>query len=434
MPAPRPKHGKTINVPVIAKFNRLWNDNPSARLFAIYGGAGSGKSVAVAQRICRILIWGKGAEILVTRKTLPSLRITAYKMIRDTLDAWQIPYEHNKSERIISIGQNRCYFSGMDNPEKIKSAEFNYVWMEEATDFKRDDLMQINLRVRRRNPGPWPNQIYMSFNPIDAHHWLIEDYVEGPKKRNIVIHHSTYQDNPYLPPEYVEELEDLINRDENFYRIYSLGQPGVLKNKIYTNYTVEDFPAPVGLFVRDADFMGLDFGFNNQTALVAIRIINGDPYIKELFYADHYTNGDLVEWMRANLHNKNIPIYADSAEPDRITEIARAGFNIHPARKEVVPGIDHVKSMHLHIDRSSPNLITEIQNYKWKEDKEGNVLDEPVKFRDHAMDAMRYGLWSANIGGTTVPMDAATAGKYAPDAGLAAIDYGEEEDDPELWI
>ena len=36
------------------------------------------------------------------------------------------------------------------------------------------------------------------------------------------------------------------------------------------------------------------------------------------------------------------------------------------------------------------NIIKEFQGYKWKEDRRGNVLDEPVPFRDHAVSGIRY--------------------------------------------
>jgi len=53
-----------------------------------------------------------------------------------------------------------------------------------------------------------------------------------------------------------------------------------------------------------------------------------------------------------------------------------------------------VKRYKLHIHKDSVNLIKEFQGYKWKEDKNGNILDEPVKFNDHALDAVRYGIFT----------------------------------------
>jgi phage terminase large subunit len=65
-----------------------------------------------------------------------------------------------------------------------------------------------------------------------------------------------------------------------------------------------------------------------------------------------------------------------------------------PAKKDVLKGIDFAKSRKLRVYSESSNLIKELQSYKWREDKDGRVLDEPVKFQDHLMDAMRYGLYT----------------------------------------
>jgi phage terminase large subunit len=102
------------------------------------------------------------------------------------------------------------------------------------------------------------------------------------------------------------------------------------------------------------------------------------------------TNSELIISLRDKIVNKNAMIFADSAEPQRIEEIYKSGYNIHPAEKKVSDGIDFVKRFKLLIHSGSINLINEIKAYKWKEDKNGNTLDEPIKENDHLLDALRY--------------------------------------------
>lgn len=405
------------------------------RILTIYGGAGSGKSVATAQHICQLACQSTGVSILVVRKTLPSLRITAYKQVREMLEGWGVPFGHNKTERTIQVGKNQIYFTGLDDREKIKSSEFNYIWIEEATDLDREDFMQLNLRLRRQHPDGKTNQMFMTFNPVDEYHWLILDIVRGPKNPKIQVHHSSYKDNPFLDQDYRDELEDLINKDENYYRIYCLGEPGVLKNIIYSNYTVEEFPAQIGLMIRDADCFGLDFGFNNKMALIAVKYYDGEPYIKELVYESGWTTNDLIDWMKNHIYNRTIPIYADSAEPDRIEDIKRAGFNVHPAKKAVVPGIDYCKGQHMHIDQDSPKTVAELRSYKWREDRDGRVLDEPVKYNDHSMDAIRYALYTMQIGAAKAPVEHATGGKKVPweQEATPGFDFPDDDDPVLVW-
>jgi phage terminase large subunit len=86
-------------------------------------------------------------------------------------------------------------------------------------------------------------------------------------------------------------------------------------------------------------------------------------------------------------------IFADSARPDTIEEISAHGFNIFNSDKSVKDGINAIKSKPLMVV-NSPNLTKELRTYKWKVDKNGKPLDEPVKFNDDGMDAMRYGIYN----------------------------------------
>lgn len=382
------------NMDIDAKVNKkifLFLENTKKRINAIFGGAGSGKSYTIAQfLLLRKLYQEKDKRILVVRKTLPALRITAYQLVLDLLAEYQLPHQLNKTEMTISVGNSKMLFKSLDDPEKIKSYEGNYVWIEEATEISHKDFMQLNLRLRRRTEGL--NQMFLSFNPIDQFHWLNENLL-GKARSDLADNWTTYKDNPFLDPTYIEELEHLKDEDENYYRIYTLGKWGVLRNIIYSNYEIID-KWPDSL---DETIYGLDFGFNNPTVLLEIGIKDQKYYERELLYESGLTGKDLLEKLDDLIADRTTEIYADSEAADRIVEIAREGYNIHKSRKgkgSVKDGIDFVKRHKLFIHRDSVNLINEIRSYKYKEDKDGHVLEEPVKFRDHAMDAFRYAIYT----------------------------------------
>ena len=122
-----------------------------------------------------------------------------------------------------------------------------------------------------------------------------------------------------------------------------------------------------------------------------IGIKDEEIYVIKELYESHLTNADLIEKMRDFVDTDSI-IYADSAEPARIEELNRAGFWVKPAYKSVKDGIDFVKRHRVHIHKECVNTIEEIEMYSWKTDKEGNILEEPVKFKDHSLDALRYAM------------------------------------------
>ena len=351
----------------------------------VYGGAGSGKSYTVAQfLIIEKLLSNRNKRLLVTRKYNPSLRVTTWQLIHEMLNELGVPYLENKTEQVLQLPRrNEIYFRGLDDAEKIKSSEFNYIWMEEATEFDYEDYLQLKLRLRRATNSV--NQMFLTFNPVAG--WTQKQFFKQ-ENDDVAILHTTYVDNPFLDSEYTKMLEYLKEQDETYYQIYTLGQFAILKNKVYNNYViVKDVPAKF-----DEIVYGLDFGYNNPTACLKIGIKDDDIYILDELYETHLTNEDLIEKLKDFIDNRYDEIYSDT-EPDRIKEIERAGFNIRAAKKakqKVANGIDLLKRKKIYIHENCTNTIEEIKNYKYKEDRQGNVLEEPVKFKDHAMDAMRY--------------------------------------------
>ena len=346
------------------------------------GGAGSSKSYSIAQLAIQNLFNEQNYKIAIGRKTFPALRMTAYKLVIDLLKDYGLYNlnNHNKTENIYHNPQRNSsiQFFSLDDPEKIKSADFNDIWLEEANEFTYEDYLVLKMRLRA--PSAKMNKMYLTLNPVDENNWIATKLSNDP---TVDLIRSTYHDNPYLSKEYIQILENLINEDMNYYRIYVLGEWGKLENIIYPTWqVVDDMPKE---FQQQA--YGLDFGYVNPTAMVHIGIIDKDLYIDELLYQTQLTNSDLISRL---LTFPRLDIYADSAEPQRIEELKRARLNCYPADKDVKLGIDLVKRQNIKITKRSINVIKEIRGYQRKKDKDGKVLEEPVKFNDHILDALRY--------------------------------------------
>ena len=381
----------TITWKVISK---IWRFLKSKHKNLIsYGGAGSGKSYTTAQFLITKAYNERNKHFLITRKTNPSLKITAYQLILQLLNEIGIGYEEKKAEQIILLSNgSKFFFRGMDDPEKIKSSEFNYIWLEEATEFTEKDYQQLRLRLRKPTGDRNRNQMFLTFNPISKTNWVYPYFFEHSQPDTSILH-TTYKDNPFLDREYVQILENLIEQDKTYYEVYTLGKFATIENTIYSNYDiVSKLPKHF-----DEIIYGVDYGYNNPSAVIKIGLRDQEVWIIDELYKSKLTNADLIEELKEFVNPKG-PLYCDSAEPNRIEEMIRAGFNAFPADKSVKDGIDFVKRKKIHIHEYCVNTIKEIRNYKWKEDRGGNVLDEPVKFMDHAMDAIRYALYSHKKG------------------------------------
>lgn len=372
-----------------------------SRYLVLYGGAGSGKSVFVGQKIVFRMLTETGHKFLVARKVEATIRESARAEIIGAMQQMGVDslFKYSKAETgemsITCIANgNKIIFRGLDNKEKLKSIkDVTGVWLEEASDFTLDDFTQLDLRLRGKHIKNY-KQMILSFNPISSKHWLKRRFFDE-KDENATISHTTYLDNEFVDDVYIDILEKLKKTNKRYYDIYALGKWGVLKGLIYEKYTViDEMPNANNVEVHR---WGQDFGFNNPSATVEIMIEGNNLYLNELLYETQLTNTALITRLKTKYEFlMKIKGYLDSAEPDRIKEFKDAGFDVLPALKNVNAGIDRVQSYKIFVTRNSENIINELDVYSWKLDRNNEPLDEPIKENDHSCDAFRYGVFTDN--------------------------------------
>ncbi len=362
------------------------NYQANKRFIVNQGGTGSSKSYSLAQLMIVKALEGKHKMISVVRKSMPSLRATAMRDFLNILMEMGLYDEkfHSKTENIYHLNNTDIEFFGLDEPQKVRSRRRDILWINEANELTLEAFRQLNMRTNA--------QMYLDFNPSDEFHWIYEDVLLRPDTELII---STYKDNPFLPEQVVKEIEHFKEIDENYWNIYGLGQRGVSSIRIYTKFElIDDLPYyEIGgeKIPNGERFYGLDFGYNHPTSLCEIVMKDDEIFVKERIYESYLTNQDLIRKMIDLGISKKDYIFGDSAEPQRIEEIKKAGFNIYPADKDVQKGIDNIKSRKLHITKDSENGLKELKSYSWKT-KDERILDEPVKVRDDFVDSMRYGV------------------------------------------
>jgi len=372
------------------------NQHATKPVVANIGGADSSKSYSIAQLMIGKFCDEHNKTFLTARKTLPSLKLTAYKLVIDLLkDYDRYKYlKHNKSDHTLYYAplNNLWVFASIDDPDKFKSTEFNYEWLEEANDFTWEDFVILKLRMRAKTTDGNPNRMFLSFNPADEQGWINQRLFKEPYVEKI---HSTYLDNPFAQEEDIEMIEGLQEQDESYWRIYARGEYARLKGLIHQLHEVARLPE------AEEVIYGLDYGYTNPSTLieVGINMEKMELYLREVIYETHLTNAQLIDRMKDEIpeEHRQREIYADSAEPDRIEEMYYAGFNIHPSdkgKKSVANGIDLVNRFKLFSTAEAVNVNREMTRYKRKVDRAGHVLEEPVKFDDHVPNAIRYAAYT----------------------------------------
>jgi phage terminase large subunit len=360
-------------------FNHLARSNK--KIVVEQGGTRSGKTY-------NILVWiifdycnrETKKTITICRKTFPAVRGTVMRDFFDIIKGYGIYNEiyHSKSSNEYYLNGNRIEFISLDEPQKIRGRKRDLLFINEANELNFEDWQQLIFRTTEK--------VIIDYNPSDEFHWIYDQVLT---RADVEFYQTTYKDNPFLSDVIKEEIERLKTIDENYWKIYGLGERGQSRSLIYSFTTTKDIPQEA----KRVSY-GLDFGFTNDpTCLIETFTLGDNMYVKEHIYRTGMTNQDIAnEFKRLGLDRRD-EIFADSAEPKSIEEIHRMGWNIKPTFKGSVNiGIDMIRRYKLIVTEDSINTIKELRNYKYIEDKNGQLTNKPIDAYNHALDSLRYSI------------------------------------------
>lgn len=259
------------------------------------------------------------------------------------------------------------------------------LFVNEANAMDYDTFDQLAARTSEK--------VIIDYNPTSefwAHTELLKKH---PEDCDFII--LTYKDNEALAPKIRKYIESRAPKPgeapSNWWTVYGLGQIGSLEGNIYEGWIIakpEDYENT--RLIR----YGLDFGFNDETALVEIRETeDGGIIVKELIYESGILSNAYPEALTAAKVDPSVLIVADAARPEIIATIRAAGFRIIGADKNagsVLRGIDRVKQRHIIYD--GKDIEREYLSYAWRKTRGGERLNEPQDGNDHLMDALRYAI------------------------------------------
>ena len=359
------------------------------------GSAGSGKSYTIAQRII-IRCTKEPIRVLVCRRYATTLRNSCFALFKEILTKWQLlPYVKIK-ETDMSItfpNGSQIIMVGLDTEEKLLSlTNISTVWVEEAYEVEKSKVEQLNLRMR----GTAANQqIILSWNPISKHSWLYEFTVKNPPENSVFIH-STYKDNPFLNPEYVQALDEMEIRNPEKYRVYGRGEWGVdSSGLVIKNWKTEAFDAmelaAAGLEHR----AGMDLGWIDKSAIIDTLYdkANHTIYVFNEFYKSGCQPSELAAAIKdMNLAKSKIKV--DAAEPRTIQFFRNEGINAEGAAKgkdSVKAGLMFLQDNLIIVHPKCQNFITELENFSYIKSKQtGEWTEDTTHEWSHAIDACRY--------------------------------------------
>lgn len=371
--------------------------------YTLAGGRGSTKSSFAALMVVLLLMTHHDCHALVMRKVDKTIGRSVFPQLQWAVRALgQDAYFHMSVSphqmTYLPTGQ-RIYFSGVDDPQKIKSIKppFGYigiVFLEELDQFAgQEEIRSINQSLLRGGPVFWEIGAYNP--PKSQNSWVNEDaLIEAPDK---LVHHSTYLDVPrsWLGDVFFDAAEALKAQNEMAYRHEYLGEVTGTGGTVFENVeAVALTDAQVAAF--DKLHFGLDYGFAvDPLAFVAMHYdaARQSLYIFDEIYQQKLTNRQAAEKIRQKAGHGRI--IADSAEPKSIAEMRGYGLRVDGAKKgpdSVDYGVRWLQNLaHIYIDRHrAPNTYREFISYEYEHNREGQFISAYPDKDNHAIDAVRY--------------------------------------------
>lgn len=356
--------------------------------FQVVSEQGSSRSSKTYNTVIWLIVHAithPNTTITVCRATLPSLKgsvLRDFQEILDKIGLWDKKC-FNKSELIYTFTNGSWVeFISCDSEQKLRGRKRKILYVNEANELDYLEWQQLQMRTTEFT--------VIDYNPsFTDDHWIC-----GVNRDERTYHFiTTYKDNPFLEQKVVDEIESLRNKNKSLWQIYGLGIQAVIEGLVFDTFEeVDEIPS----YATKHRFLCVDFGYTNDpTAIVEVCILDDTIYIDEVSYATRMLTADIIDAIKGRIraNRYDYKVISESADPRLVDEIYNAGIDIHPVHKyggSVLAGIQKMKEMRIVITKRSPNVKREFKNYTYRQDKNGNWLNEPVDAYNHAIDAVRY--------------------------------------------
>lgn len=378
------------------------------RYLIFEGSTRSSKTYSIVQGFILLLFNRPGTTVTCFRKEERNHVGTTQKDIREIILAFkdlEIPLEisENKQNKTFTFSNGSMLrLCGTLEPGKLHGIKQDIAWFNEVMEISYDSYKQISQRTKE--------QIIFDFNPSLNHHWLFSKVMT--QESRVAYKHSTFEDNPFLSQAQKDDIyqydpsnpENIKNGTASAWHwdVYGLGKRGKVEGVIYTNWEETSFWPGIDSCIRYGG--GLDFGFHpDPAALIECRYHNNALYLRERLYETNLlitknesdpSTPSIQLRLEEMKWDKNLTIYADSAQPGSIQDLRISGYNMQSAVKgkdSIMFGINIVKSFKLYVHEDSLNLKRELEQYQWKRDPQGEfIMGKPIDKFNHLLDPLRY--------------------------------------------
>ena len=352
------------------------------RIKIVQGGTSAGKTYGILPILIDKACKPPNTEISVVSESIPHLRrgsLRDFLKIMKSINRY-VDDRYNKTllKYEFANGSFIEFFSA-DDSSKLRGGRRSILYINECNSVSFESFNELSIRTK--------DEVFLDYNPT-AEFW-VQTELEGQEDAEKII--LTYKDNEALDKGIIDQIEKNIKKAEtsnywrNWVNVYVNGVMGRLEGIVFSNWqTIDTIPNEARLIG-----IGVDFGYTNDpTSIIEVYKMNETRILNEVTYQTGLLNSDI-----AKILPRDVPVYADSAEPKSIADIQRYGITIKgvtKGRDSINYGIDVMQRENYLVTSQSTNLIKELRSYCWDTDKTGKRLNKPIDNFNHAIDAVRY--------------------------------------------
>lgn len=382
------------------------------KIYLAIGSYGSGKSHGTAIKIISKLLAEK-RRCAVIREVYETHTDSTYQLLQEVaevIDPDNKLMKFKKSPLAVEFHNgSKIIFKGLDKVEKMKGLQgVSVVWLEEASEIKYAGYKELLLRLRTKKQSL---HILLTTNPVSKDNWVYthffkneetgETFIEENefyeqrviKIDDMFIHHSTVDDNPFVPETYVKELDNMKNHDPDLWRVARLGHFGILGERVFHNVHKAPHEEVMAALNRTRPIYknGGDWGYvTSYNAFVQCAIDHNEKIL--YIFNEYYKRGQSdAEFAEALAPYKKEVITFDSAEPKSIAYFQQNKFKIIPAKKgpgSVIGGLKKLQRFKkIIISDNCPNAQREFTSLTFAKDKNDKIIEDKFSIDPHTVEA-----------------------------------------------
>jgi len=364
--------------------------------------------------IMRAVKGAGGKQVAYIAPTYQQARDIAWTMVKKMSDGMEAKiniarleitlnsFDVTDTEMIPNGGTSILFLKGWEAVESLRGMFFDFVVIDEVASMRNfwenwEEVVAPTLTDRR-------GRVLFTSTPKGFNHFydlflMEKDPLKGEDFKS--FHYTSY-DNPFLPRDEIDAFKKRLPEDKfaqeymaDFRKKEHLVYPEFNRMKHVYNPAVQKLPEMKNVIA------GVDFGYNSPAAVEIIRVDkDGNFWVTDEWYKRGQTGAQIAEqtaWYKTQI------VYPDPAEPDKVVDLRNVGLNVREANKNVEAGVDRLRELfkqgRIMISSSCKNLILELESYSYPERKpDHNEREIPVKENDHAVDALRYAIFTYSPG------------------------------------